>query len=64
MGQRRRGGPFRAHVTQYAAHGRPPPSRKVRYISGLRAATAVATDERVRLTSEAVGGVLAAKMLV
>jgi hypothetical protein len=35
----------------------------VRYIGRLRADTAAQTDERVRLTGEMVGGVLATKML-
>lgn len=35
----------------------------VRYIGRLRAGTAAQTDERVRLTGEVIGGVLAAKML-
>jgi hypothetical protein len=35
----------------------------VKYIGGLRHNTAQQTDERVRLTSEAIHGILAAKML-
>jgi hypothetical protein len=35
----------------------------VRYIGQLRANTAAQTDERVRLTGEAINGVLAAKMM-
>jgi hypothetical protein len=35
----------------------------VRYIGGLRSATAAQTDERVRLTGEVISGVLATKML-
>lgn len=35
----------------------------MRYIGQLRTNTAAQTDERVRLTSEAIDGVLAAKMM-
>ena len=35
----------------------------VKYIGSLRTNTAAQTDERVRLTSEAIDGVLAAKMM-
>lgn len=40
-----------------------PQGTLVRYIGRLRAATAAQTDERVRLTGEAINGVLAMKML-
>ena len=42
---------------------RRPQGLLVRYIGRLRASTAAQTDERVRLTGEVVGGVLATKML-
>ena len=48
-------------------HPPPPPpllqALLVRYIGALRGATAAQTDERVRLTSEVIGGILATKML-